>query len=240
MRVLAIGNSFSQDAMRYLHGIAASEGVDMKCVNLMIGGCPLSRHYINMNNDAAAYGFEFNGQDTGIGVSIRQALQSDAWDVVTLQQVSHQAPNYDTYQPYLNRLADYVRFHAPKARLMLHQTWAYEQGSRRLCEELGYTDQAEMFADIQTAYALAAADLGGAGIIPGGQAFQNLYHAGVRIHRDTFHASLGLGRYTLGLTWFAALTGNSVIGNTFRTFDESVTETEAAIAQQSAQQAVFA
>lgn len=240
MRVLAIGNSFSQDAMRYLHGIAASEGVDMKCVNLMIGGCSLSRHYINMNNDAAAYGFEFNGQDTGIGVSIRQALQSDEWDVVTLQQVSHQAPNYDTYQPYLNRLADYVRFHAPKARLMLHQTWAYEQGSRRLCEELGYTDQAEMFADIQTAYALAAADLGGAGIIPSGQAFQNLYHAGVRIHRDTFHASLGLGRYTLGLTWFAALTGNGVIGNVFRTFDEPVLEKEIAVAQQSAQQAVFA
>ena len=240
MRILAIGNSFSQDAMRYLHDIAASECMDMKCVNLMIGGCSLSRHYKNMNNDAAAYGFEFNGQDTGISVSIRQALQSDEWDVVTLQQVSHQAPNYDTYHPYLRRLADYVQYHAPKSKLFLHQTWAYEQGSRRLCEELGYDNQAAMFTDVQTAYAKAAIDLGGVDIIPSGQAFQNLYRAGVRIHRDTYHASLGLGRYTLGLTWFAALTGKSVIGNVFCTFDEPVLEKEIGIAQQSAQQAVFA
>ena len=45
MKVLAIGNSFSNDAMRYLHEIAKADGVDMKTVNLFIGGCPLSRHY---------------------------------------------------------------------------------------------------------------------------------------------------------------------------------------------------
>lgn len=38
MKVLAIGNSFSNDAMRYLHGIAKADGVDMKTVNLFIGG----------------------------------------------------------------------------------------------------------------------------------------------------------------------------------------------------------
>ena len=53
MKVLAIGNSFSNDAMRYLHGIAKADGVDMKTVNLFIGGCPLSRHYANIHNDAA-------------------------------------------------------------------------------------------------------------------------------------------------------------------------------------------
>ena len=61
MKVLAIGNSFSNDAMRYLHGIAKADGVDMKTVNLFIGGCPLSRHYANIHNDAADYDFEFNG-----------------------------------------------------------------------------------------------------------------------------------------------------------------------------------
>ena len=50
MKVLAIGNSFSNDAMRYLHGIAKADGVDMKTVNLFIGGCPLSRHYANIHN----------------------------------------------------------------------------------------------------------------------------------------------------------------------------------------------
>lgn len=237
MKVLAIGNSFSEDAMRYLHEIAASEGEALKTVNLMIGGCPLSRHYINMNNDAAAYGFQFNGQPTGISVSIRQALQSDEWDVVTLQQVSHMSARYDSYQPYLQRLAEYVQYHAPKATLMLHQTWAYEQGSQRLAEQ-GYDSRADMFDDIKAAYAKAAADLGGVGLIPSGAAFQNLYQEGGGVHRDTFHASLGVGRYTLGLTWFEMLTGKSCIGNGFRAFDEPVTEQEIQIAQSCAHRAV--
>ncbi len=45
MKVLAIGNSFSQDATRYLRKIAQASGEDMKVVNLYIGGCPLSRHF---------------------------------------------------------------------------------------------------------------------------------------------------------------------------------------------------
>lgn len=42
-RVLAIGNSFSQDAMAYLVQLAASGGVEMEAVNLYIGGCSLAR-----------------------------------------------------------------------------------------------------------------------------------------------------------------------------------------------------
>ena len=38
LKVLAIGNSFSQNAMTYLHQIARAAGVDLQCVNLYIGG----------------------------------------------------------------------------------------------------------------------------------------------------------------------------------------------------------
>ena len=239
MKVLAIGNSFSEDAMRYLHRIAKAAGDDIKTVNLYIGGCPLSRHYVNMNNDAADYEFTFNGEATGIKVSIRQALQSDIWDVVTFQQVSHASTDYDTYQPYLDALAKYVRIHAPKAEFMVHQTWAYEQNSKRLNEEMGYRDQLDMFNDLEAAYNKAAKSLGGARIIPSGRAFQNLIVEGAeRIHRDTFHASLGLGRYTLGLVWYEMLTGKSCIGDGFRDFDEPVSEKDASMAQRCAHRAV--
>ena len=40
MRVLAIGNSFSQDATTYLHQTAAAQGVALDVLNLYIGGCP--------------------------------------------------------------------------------------------------------------------------------------------------------------------------------------------------------
>lgn len=239
MKVLAIGNSFSNDAMRYLHGIAKSEGCDMKTVNIYIGGCPLSRHYVNMNNDAAEYDFEYNGDRTGIKVSIRQALQSDIWDVVTFQQVSSQSIDYETYVPYLGALAEYAAFHAPKAKFMIHQTWAYEQGSARLNNELGYKDQADMFRDLKASYEKAAESLGGVQIIPCGEAFQELIRAGVdHIHRDTFHASLGIGRYTLGLVWYEILTGKSCVGNTFCDFDVPVSKEEIEIAQKCAHAAV--
>ena len=238
MKVLAIGNSFSSDAMRYLHNIAKADGTEMKTVNLFIGGCPLSRHYANMHNDAADYDFEFNGERTGIKVSIRQALQSDVWDVVTLQQASSLSIDYNTYQPYLGALADYVRIHAPKSKIMLHQTWAYEQDSDRLTKELGYKNQTEMFDDLKSAYAKAAQKLGGMELIPGGETFQNLIKAGAgHIHRDTFHASLGLGRLSLGYVWYETLTGKNCADNSFAEFDEPVTEQDKKTAQTCAHKA---
>ena len=48
MKLLSIGNSFSQDAQRYLHRIAAAAGESLKCVNLYIGGCSLRTHYFNI------------------------------------------------------------------------------------------------------------------------------------------------------------------------------------------------
>jgi hypothetical protein len=238
MKVLAIGNSFSSDAMRYLHNIAKADGTEMKTVNLFIGGCPLSRHYANMHNDAADYDFEFNGERTGIKVSIRQALQSDVWDVVTLQQASSLSIDYNTYQPYLGALADYVRIHAPKAKIMLHQTWAYEQDSDRLTKELGYKNQTEMFDDLKSAYAKAAQKLGGMELIPSGEMFQNLIKAGAgHIHRDTFHASLGLGRLALGYVWYETLTGKNCADNSFAEFDEPVTEQDKKTAQTCAHKA---
>lgn len=237
MKVLAIGNSFSQDAMRYLHRLAKANGDKMKTVNLYIGGCPLSAHYINMNNDSAVYDFEFNGEGTGIKVSIRQALQSDCWDVVTLQQASHESTFHDKYTPYIERLAEYVRYHAPKAKIMIHQTWAYEQGSERLTGLMDYSDQADMYSDIKNAYNRAAESINADGIIPSGQTLQNLLSAGIeKVHRDTFHASLGLGRYALALTWYEMLTGKT--DNSFNDFDEPVSEAEKEIAREAVHKAI--
>jgi len=45
MNILAIGNSFSQDATRYLHQIAAADGVTLHVANFYIGGYFLQLHY---------------------------------------------------------------------------------------------------------------------------------------------------------------------------------------------------
>lgn len=227
MNVLAIGNSFSQDATRYLHQIAAADNFDLTVVNLYIGGCSLSQHYKNMLDDRKAYSLEFAGETTGFYVSIKDALLSRDWDYITLQQVSSESVNYDTYQPYLDELSAYIKKYAPKSKQVIHETWAYEQGSCRLCDELEYKDQADMYKDIKAAYAEAAKAIGTDLIIPSGTLFQKLISAGIeRVHRDTYHATKGVGRYAIGLLWYTYISGNDITENSFCNFDEEITQTQ--------------
>lgn len=229
MNVLAIGNSFSQDATRYLHDIAKADGVDLTVVNLYIGGCPLSKHYRNMLADSKAYELQFNGVPTGFLVSLKEALLSRDWDYVSFQQASPSSVDYETYQPYLNELSAYVRKLAPKAKQVIHETWAYEQGSDLLNEKMGYSDQKDMYHDINSSYAKAKKDMDAYMLIPSGTLFQEMLSQGItRIHRDTFHASLGIGRYALALLWYRALTGRDISENTFSDFDEEISAEDVA------------
>ncbi len=227
MKILSIGNSFSQDAQRYLYRLAKKDGTELKTVNLYIGGCSLRTHYLNMLDNKAAYDFQFNGESTGIKVSISQVLSSDDWDIITLQQASHFSAKQETYSPYIEELARYVKKYCPNAKIFLHETWAYEEGSEKLKTVAGYNSAYEMLSDVQNAYANAADSIKADGIIPCGTAMFNALSMGIqKIHRDTYHASFGVGRYLLALTWYKALTGKDVSQNRFADFDESVTEEE--------------
>lgn len=226
MNILSIGNSFSQDAQRYLHRIARADGFELNTFNLYIGGCPLSLHYRNMLSEKEEYILQVNGEVTGFKVSLKEALLNRDWDVITLQQASSESPYYETYQPYLDKIVEHVKLCVPKAKIAIHQTWAYEQDSEKL-EILGYKEQAEMFKDVKTAYKKAFKDINADILIPSGEVFQKLLASGIeKVHRDTYHASLGLGRYTLGLLWYAILTGNDIENNTFCDFDEEVSKEE--------------
>lgn len=231
MNVLSIGNSFSQDAQRYLSAIAKSAGVALDCFNLYIGGCTLSRHYRNMQSGERAYTLEMNGKSTGFSVSLKEALLNRDWDVITLQQASAKSVSYETYKPYLTALASYVRECAPKAQIFIHETWGYEDGSVRLTEEMGYKSLSDMQRDIRDSYELAAKHAIADYIIPSGEVLLRLASDGVKIHRDTFHLSLGIGRYAAGLTWYKMLTGKDVSDIPFSDFDVPVNENEIALAK---------
>ncbi|MBQ7321608.1 MAG: DUF4886 domain-containing protein [Clostridia bacterium] len=239
MNILAIGNSFSQDATTYLHQVAKADGEDITVINLYIGGCSLERHYKNIMADAPEYDLQFNGVSTKVKVSIRQALISRKWDYIVTQQCSPECTVYGSYQPYLNKLAEYIRFYAPGAELIIQQTWAYEKDSARLNDMVGYSDPEFMYRDLKIAYDKAAEAVG-ARLIPCGEAFIRLARRGIVHHRDTFHASRGLGRYTLALTWYETLTGKPAIGNALREFDEEIDEAGIRAAQECAHEAVEA
>lgn len=213
MRILSIGNSFSQDAQSFLHSLAAGEGREAECFNLCIGGCSLERHWENVSRDLPAYALEHNGaliRETG--ASVRETLNSGAWDVITLQQVSYLSGEYDTYQPYLDRLAGFLRAGAPGAKIMLQQTWAYETDSDHGEFHRYGRSQARMYEKLLEAYdrASAAAD---AELIPVGEVIQALralpqfdYPRGERsLCRDGFHLDMVFGRYAAAATWYLSL-----------------------------------
>lgn len=225
MNILLIGNSFSVDATRYLHQIAKSTGEKIDVATLYIGGCPLSTHYKNMLSCKEHYELFYNGNATNFFVNINDALLNRAWDVVTVQQVSSKSVDYKTYQPYLNKLVKRIRSICPSAKIIVHQTWSYEEGSERLTKELGYSSMSQMTDDIVKANLLAKEEINAYGIIPSGQLINALASAKIgKLHRDTYHLSLGLGRYAVALLWFRLLTGNSVKGVKFCDLDEKITK----------------
>ncbi|MBQ7333420.1 MAG: DUF4886 domain-containing protein, partial [Clostridia bacterium] len=230
MKILSIGNSFSQDAQRYLHGIAKNDGVHIKCVNLYIGGCSLRTHYLNMLDNKADYDFEFNGEKTGIKVSIAQALASDDWDYITLQQVSSSSFKIETFSPYIEELANLARKYCPKAKLLIHQTWGYETGSQKI-NSLGFKTDEEMLSAVKSSYETAATLINADGIIRSGEALLKARELGIsHIHHDTMHASLGIGRFILALNWYKTLTGKDISTNSFSDFDVPVSTEERKIA----------
>lgn len=232
MNILCIGNSFSVDATKYLHQIARSDNFELDITDLYIGGCPLDLHFRNMLSEKDAYCLDINGNITSFKVSLKEALINRNWDYITIQQVSHNSPRYETFQPYLDRVIAYVRELCPKAKIVIHETWAYEQGSKRLTEELGYSDQKEMYNDVHNSYMKAAEAVNADKYIPSGTLFQKLLENGIeKVHRDSFHATLGLGRFALGLLWYKVLTGNSIDNITFNDLDEAATAEEIAIAK---------
>ena len=225
MNILSIGNSYSQDAHRYLHEIAKADGVSLSTVNLYIGGCPLNVHYRNMLSGERAYELEVDGHLSFFKVSLKEALLNREWDYITIQQASHVSPDYEAYQPYLTELYKYVKKCAPKAQVVIHQTWAYAEGDERMQNVLGYKTQRDMFNALEKAYDHAARDIGGARIIRSGELLQELINAGItELHRDRFcHVTYGLGRYAVALLWYRFLTGNDVLKNQFNAFDEEIT-----------------
>ena len=75
MKILSIGNSFSQDAQKWLNKLAKLNGIDLETANLFIGGCSLEKHWNNLKDNRADYEFWINGNEPERTISIEEALK---------------------------------------------------------------------------------------------------------------------------------------------------------------------
>ncbi len=231
MKILSIGNSFSEDAQAYLHMLAEQRGIDLTTVNLAIGGCSLQTHWENVEQNNANYLYGVNGGAWAEQlVTIKEILESEQFDAVTLQQVSGFSGQYETYQPYLNDLAAYVREKQPGADLYFQRTWAYEWGSPHGHFPLYECNQRKMYDALCAASAQACLAIG-ATVIPAGTVIQTLRetvpafdyaNGGESLCRDSFHMSVTYGRFAVALCWLATLTGKKVEPMPFGELDDGL------------------
>ena len=211
MNVLCIGNSFSQDATRYLHQVS---GEELFVRNLYIGGCSLERHYNNIVNNACEYEYQKNGRCLKM-ISIAEALEKKKWDYITVQQVSQDSGIIDTYEPFLGEIVKYLKENCPNAKIVFHRTWAYAQTS----DHGGFVnydrDRKKMYNAIVDTTSKIAQKYG-FDVIPCGDAVEMASDlpefklgAELSMHRDGFHLTLDYGRYLAALVMNRYFTGKS-------------------------------
>ena len=244
VRILAIGNSFSQDAVeQYLHELAEAEGISTIIGNMFIGGCSLERHVKNARDNAPAYAYRKIGTDGKKRekgkMSLETVLADEDWDYVSLQQASPFSGMYETYDASLPELIEYVKARLPKkTKLMLHQTWAYASTSRHSGFKNYNCNQLTMYQAIADAVKKAAKANKIKIVIPSGTAIQNARTSfiGDHLNRDGYHLDVKIGRYTAACTWFERIFKHNVIGNPYA--PEGLDEARKAVAQKAAHAAV--
>ena len=242
LRVLAIGNSFSQDAVeQYLYELFDAAGIPVIIGNMYIGGCTLERHFNNSVTGKKDYAYRkiTGGVKTNTAeMPLAAGLADEPWDCVSFQQASGVSGEYETYEPYLLALQAYVRRRVPAtAAFMWHQTWAYaSDATHREFSRYG-SDQMKMYQAIVDASRRALHNHGFPVFIPSGTAIQNARASslGDTLTRDGYHLETTYGRFTAACTWFEAITGLNVTENPYR--PDSVPEETAAICRRAAHNA---
>lgn len=219
MKILAIGNSFSDDSMEYLYPVLQALGAEeISLGNLYIGGCPLSSHVEHCKSNAPAYEYRTNTQNewhTAPNHPILDAVASQEWEIISMQQASSQSGFEETYD-VLPKLIEFVRANTKKGiKLAWNMTWAYQQDFVSANFEKYQNDQTGMYqAILQAVKSRILPSDQFCYLFPVGTAIQNARssYLGDTLTRDGFHLSIPFGRYIAALTWGRVLTGKSVEG----------------------------
>jgi hypothetical protein len=172
VRLLTVGNSFSQNASRFLGNLASASGNVLVHHQAVIGGATMAQHWEKVEQ------YEKDPRDQrgfySSKRSLQQELRAEPWDFVTIQQASIHSHDVASYRPYAGQLYAYVKKYAPQAEVLLHQTWAYRCDDPRFAaaspKDGEPPTQEAMYQGLTRAYTTIAAELG-VRLLPVGDAF---------------------------------------------------------------------
>ena len=151
--------------------------------------------------------------------SLKTILHQD-WDMIILQQASTDAYDWSTYQPYITKLIDIIKYECPKACIGFMLTWATIYTGETHAPS--YSQRYEM--NVNCAKKVLH-EIGIDFIVAPGTAIQNARNTSLEdadhLLRDSRHLNYGVGRYVAGCAFFDAVIapfyGVSIIGNSYTT-----------------------
>ncbi len=216
LRILGIGNSFTDDGMMYLPELLEAAGIKNVILGrLYIGGCSLERHCHEYENNSNAYIYYKSTENKWVTVSknasLVEGIEDEPWDILVTQQSSPKSGNYETFQPWLDKLIGIIRWHCTNAGATIawQQTWAYSTNSTHGDFPRYEKNQQLMYNCIMDATEKLLKDTSIEVVIPTGTAVQNMRETEFcdpnEFTRDGFHLSFGAGRYIGACAWFQTL-----------------------------------
>ena len=223
MNVLSIGNSFSQNAHLLLPRMIKADGdSDFMLCNLFIPGCSLEEHWKNMKSEEEKYQYQVylpgeTKMTTADEIALYEPLEDEEWDYVTIQQASGLSGISESWSPYAEELTAFIRMCAPKAKVLIHETWAYDESTKHPDFAKYSSSTGTMFDCISEAVAVAEINTDIDGVIPSGLAFQIARQTSFKkslTAEDGFHASV-FGSYLAGACFYEKITGRSILDNRY-------------------------
>ena len=195
LRILGIGNSFTDDGMMYLPELLEAAGIrNVVLGRLYIAGCSLERHCREYAGNAPAY--------------IYYKSTSNRWETVSKKATL---------------LDGIVRWCCPNAGACIawQQTWAYARNSQHRDFGRYEKNQQLMYRGIVSSVEQLMRETSVEVVVPSGTAIQDLRNTALcdslDLTRDGYHLNPGTGRYTAACAWFQTLVapafGTNVAGN---------------------------
>ena len=240
LRVLDIGNSYTDDATHYLPLLTEASGIDVSdmCLYKAIRGGASFKNWCDIYDDkdtTSSYAISkviggLNANTSGKaakgdGEKFRNTLSDNEWDLIIIHQVSTYAPYYERWEENSDagHLSDFLRLirkHQPQATigfLLVHSYWDEYSGNKEKSSLERWKLIAESAKKLSANYNIDF-------IIPYGTAIENLrassFNNEYDLTIDGTHCASGLADYTAACCYFQSLLapryGVSILGNTAR------------------------
>ena len=239
LRVLDIGNSYTDDSTHYIPEIVSASGVDVSdmCLYKATRSGASFKNWYDIYHDQGTLSYSISRVVGGLSADIsgtaaagngekfRNTLANNEWDLIIIHQASTYAPYYDRWEEnssagYLSKFIRLLRKHQPKATigfLLVHSYWGGYNGNTEKSSLQRWKLIAESAKKLRANYGIDF-------IIPYGTAIQNLRASSLNneydLTADGTHCANGLADYTAACAYYQALFapryGVSILGNTAR------------------------